>query len=189
MYVLKQYRTFTAAVLTSCFFIVSCENDPKTIDALLKKQTAVEEVKQMTAYLSQEGHVKAKLTSPFMLRHQSDSAFTEFPNTLHVDFYNDSVMIESVMDANYAWFRNYERKVFLKDSVVVINTLKGDTLRTDELWWDQNKEEFYTDKPVRIYQPDKTIYGVGLRAAQNFSSYTIFHITGTVLTSSTGFGG
>ncbi len=51
----------------------------------------------------------------------------------------------------YARYREYERKVFLKDSVVVINILKGDTLKTDELWWDQDKEEFYTDRPVRDF--------------------------------------
>jgi len=65
---------------------------------------------------------------------------------------------------------------------VVINILKKDTLKTDELWWDQNKEEFYTDKAVQIRQPDKTIYGTGLRAGQDFSWYDIYHITGVVLT-------
>nr|MBA4167421.1 LPS export ABC transporter periplasmic protein LptC [Chitinophagaceae bacterium] len=50
------------------------------------------------------------------------------------------------------------------------------------LWWDQNKQQFYTDKTVRIYQPDKTIYGTGLKAAQNFEWYDIYHITGIVLT-------
>ena len=67
------------------------------------------------------------------------------------------------------------------DSVVVINIRQGDTLRTDELWWDQNAEEFHTDRNVRIFQKDKTIYGKGLRAAQDFSWYDIFHITGIVL--------
>ena len=71
--------------------------------------------------------------------------------------------------------------MFLRDSVVVINIVKGDTLRTSELWWDQKTEKFYTDKPVRIYQPDKTIFGTGLEAAQDFKSYDIFKITGTVL--------
>ena len=138
--------------------------------------------------MSQNGVMKARLTSPFMLRHQADadSSYMEFPKTLHVDFYNDSVKIESILDALYARYREYERKVFLKDSVVVINILKGDTLKTDELWWDQNKEEFYTDKPVRIFQPDKTIYGVGMRAGQDFSWYDIYHITGIVLTTGDG---
>lgn len=173
---------FTAALLTGCFF-VSCENDIKEVDKLMKKNAAVDEAINVTSYMSQNGQMKAKLTSPFMLRHQQDSAYMEFPRTLHVDFYNDSTIIESILDSKYARYREYEKKVFLRDSVVVINIIKKDTLKTDELWWDQNKEEFYTDKHVEIRQPDKTIYGTGLRAGQDFSWYDIYHITGVVLTS------
>ncbi len=149
----------------------------------MKKNAAVDEAINVTSYMSQNGQMKAKLTSPFMLRHQQDSAYMEFPRTLHVDFYNDSTIIESILDSKYARYREYEKKVFLRDSVVVINIIKKDTLKTDELWWDQNKEEFYTDKHVEIRQPDKTIYGTGLRAGQDFSWYDIYHITGVVLTS------
>jgi LPS export ABC transporter protein LptC len=152
------------------------------VNDLTKKQTGIEEALDVDSYMSQDGLMKARLRSPYMLRYQSDSPYVEFPRTLHVDFYNDTLKIESTLDARYARYREYENKVYLRDSVVVINILKGDTLKTDELWWDQETEEFYTDKPVRIHQPDKTIYGKGLRAAQDFSSYNIFNITGEVLT-------
>jgi LPS export ABC transporter protein LptC len=173
---------YCAAALASCFFYFSCENDMKKVNDMMKKKAAVDEVTKVISYMSQNGTMKAKLSAPYMLRHQADSAYIEFPRTLHVDFYNDSVKIESTVDAHYARYKEYERKVFLKDSVVVINILKKDTLKTNELWWDQNKQEFYTDKAVRIYQPDKTIYGTGLRASQNFDWYDIYNTTGQVLT-------
>jgi LPS export ABC transporter protein LptC len=173
-----------------CFFVYSCENDIKEVNDLMKKKTGVEEAVDVNSYLSQEGVMKARLQSPYMLRHleQStkegvDSPYVEFPRTLHVDFYNDSLQIESTLDAHYARYRENEDKVYLKDSVVVINILKKDTLKTEELWWDQNTQEFYTDKNVQIYEPDKTIFGKGLRAKQDFTSYDIFSISGVVLTS------
>ena len=171
-----------AALLISCLFVSSCENDIREVNDLLKKQTGVEEGKDITSYMSQQGMVKAKLRSPYMLRYQSDSPYVEFPRSVHVDFFNDSTKIESTVDALFARYREYESKVYLKDSVVVINIEKGDTLKTNELWWDQNTQEFFTDKPVRIYQKDKTIFGRGLKAKQDFSSYDIFNITGIVLT-------
>lgn len=180
---LKSAILWTAALMTSCFFI-SCENDMREVDSLMKDKVAVEEAVKVTSYMSQEGRMKAKLSAPFMLRHQTDSAFIEFPKTLHVDFFDSTGRIESTLDALYARYREYEQKVFLRDSVVVISVQKGDTLRTDELWWDQNKQEFYTDKRVRLHQPDKTIFGTGLRAAQDFSWYNFFNITGTVLSNS-----
>jgi LPS export ABC transporter protein LptC len=182
MHLIDRNNIIMAALLLSCLFVYSCENDIKDVDALMKRQKGVEEAFDITSYLSQEGVMKARLRSPYMLRHQSDSAYIEFPRTMHVDFYDDSTRIESILDAKYARYREYEDKVFLRDSVVVINLAKGDTLKTDELWWDQNTQEFYTDKPVEIHQPDKTVYGKGLRAAQDFSWYDIFNITGVVLT-------
>lgn len=154
----------------------------RDVDAITKQKTAVEEALKVTSYMSQGGKMKAKLTSPFMLRYQADSSYLEFPRTMHVDFFNDSTKIESTLDSRYAKYKEYERKVYLRDSVVVINILKQDTLRTDELWWDQNQEQFYTSKPVRIHQPNQTIYGIGLKAAQDFTWYEIYNITGTVLT-------
>jgi LPS export ABC transporter protein LptC len=177
-----RYFIYLAALPLSCLFLLSCENDMEMVNDLTKKQTGIEEALDVDSYMSQDGLMKARLRSPYMLRYQSDSPYVEFPRTLHVDFYNDTLKIESTLDARYARYREYENKVYLRDSVVVINILKGDTLKTDELWWDQETEEFYTDKPVRIHQPDKTIYGKGLRAAQDFSSYNIFNITGEVLT-------
>jgi LPS export ABC transporter protein LptC len=127
--------------------------------------------------------VKGKLTAPYMLRFQrADSPYAEFPRTLHVDFYNDSMQIESQLDAHYGKYFQNQEKVFLKDSVVVKNLIKRDTVHCQTLWWDQHNEQFTTDDPVRIYTPDKILYGTGMVADQNFRWYTIKKMTGVVLT-------
>ncbi|HLK28144.1 MAG TPA: LPS export ABC transporter periplasmic protein LptC [Puia sp.] len=175
------------AFLSSFFlFLISCTNNLKDIPVIGKKQTSVEEGKNIESFYSADAKVKAKLTAPYMLRHITDSTYVEFPKTLHVDFYNDTMKIESKLDALYGKYREFEHKVFLKDSVVVRNILKGDTLHCDELWWDQNTQRFHTDKKVRINTKDKIIFGTGLEAAQNFSWYVIDQINGTILTPENG---
>lgn len=169
-----------AAFSGSCFFIFSCENDPQVVDRFFDKRVAVEEGFGVDSYLSQGGKVRARLRSPYMKRYMADSPYVEFPRTLHVDFLNDSTQqVESIMDAHYARHMEYQRKVILRDSVVVINLVKGDTLRTDELWWDQNEQQFYTDKPVRIYQKTGFTYGrSGMQAKQDFSEWWILGSSG-----------
>jgi LPS export ABC transporter protein LptC len=119
-----------------------------------------------------------------------DSPYAEFPRSLHVDFYKDSLQkgdsvaqIESKLDALYGKYFQNQNKVFLRDSVVVKNILKGDTVHCLELWWDQHSQRFYTDKPVRINTKDKILFGIGMEADQNFKWYTIKKLTGTILTS------
>jgi LPS export ABC transporter protein LptC len=170
-----------AALFTGCFFVVSCENDLGEMQKMTEKKTAVEEAHDIETFMSQQGRMKARLTAPFMLRYLADSPYVEFPRTLHVDFYNDTMAMESQVDAKYGKYREWEKKVFLRDSVVVMNKLKGDTLRTDELWWNQQTERFYTDKPVYIHTKDKIFFGAnGMEAAQNFDWWVLNQGSGKV---------
>ncbi len=170
-----------AALFVSCFFVGACENDPQELKKFTDKKTAVEEARNIESFLSQGGKMKAKLTAPFMLRYLIDSTYVEFPKTLHVDFYNDTLLVESQLDALYGKYREWEKKVYLRDSVVVINKVNGDTLRTNELWWDQQTEKIYTDKPVRIHTKDKILFGQnGLIASQDFSEYVLNYASGPI---------
>lgn len=173
--------------ITICLLLGGCGNKAKEVPNNSKKAMVPEEGIQIESVLSEKGVVKAKLTAPYMLRYQqADTPYTEFPRTLHVDFYNDSLMIESKVDALYGKYLPNQEKVFLRDSVVVKNILKGDTLRCNELWWDQHTQRFHTDKPVRIYTKTQTLFGTGMEADQNFRWYNITHMTGRVLTGTNG---
>ncbi len=162
----------SAAFFLGCFFVWSCENDIREVQNLNQKSIGIEEGKDIEGYLSQEGKVKGKLMAPLMLVYQKDTQKVEFPKTLRVDFYNDSTKVESKLFAKYGRYLQNENKVFLRDSVIVFN-MSGDTLFCKELYWDQLKAIFYTDKNVIIHKPDQKVYGTGLVADQNFKNITI----------------
>jgi len=168
------------AVLLGCFFISSCENDEKKVAALFEKKLGIDEASGIDSYMSQAGKMKAHLTSPKMIRYQDSMPRMEFPKTLHVDFYDDTLGIQSRLDANFAQYFESQNKIFLKDSVRVFN-IQGDTLFCQELWWDQPEARFHTDKPVRIHKPGTIIYGVGLTAPQDFKTFTMYKITNSFL--------
>ena len=170
--------SYRYSALLILLFFSSCENDPKEIENWTKRTELREEAKTIESYLSQSGVMKAKLTAPLMYRYQRDTVFTEFPNTLNVEFYDDSVRVESWLTAKYGIYYDNLNKVFLRDSVVVINK-EGDTLRTPELWWDQNMQKFYTNKPSRIDGKDKHIYcRDGIDAPQDMKVFTCHFPTG-----------
>jgi LPS export ABC transporter protein LptC len=168
-----------AAFITGCFFVFSCENDPKEIGNFNTKMSMVEEAVDIQSLLSQNGNPRALLKAPYMLRYSADTAFLEFPKKLHVNFFDSAGKVESQVDALYGKYFETRSKVYLRDSVVAFN-VKGDTLRSPDLWWDQNTQKFYTDKNVRVRQKDKMIYGKGLEANQDLSQLTIFFPTGIV---------
>ena len=183
--IIKKYF-YTAAFITGCCFVYGCENDPKTVDDLTKKIIEVEEARNVESYLSQEGMMKAKLTAPVLLRVLTDSIYVEFPKSLHVDFYNDSTQIETWLDSKYGKYFEVLDKVYLRDSVIVIN-VKGDTLRAPELWWDQKAKLFYTDSIAEYHTKDRHIYGgKGLRATQDMTDVSFIYPTGEFKVSKNG---
>jgi LPS export ABC transporter protein LptC len=178
---------YTAAFIMSCCFFISCENSQEEIDKWTKNKVMQEEAIGVESYISQDGKMKAKLKAPLMLRVMADTQYVEFPNTLHVDFYNDSTKIETFLDSKYGKYFEQLNKVYLRDSVVVI-TLKGDTLRCHDLWWDQNREIFYTDSIATYRSPGNDITGgKGMEATQDLKTIKFKVPLGTVQINESGF--
>jgi LPS export ABC transporter protein LptC len=168
-------------------FLSSCENDEKKVTALTKNVVMKEEAKEVESFLSQDGKMRARLKAPYMLRVFADTIYVEFPQTLHVDFYDQNNQVETILDSRYGKYFENLNKVYLRDSVIVISN-KGDTLKSPDLWWDQSTKMFYTDKYAEYHTQDKNIYGgKGLEATQDLNSITFKYPTGTVRVSETGF--
>lgn len=170
-----------AALLMGCFFIVlpSCENSDKEIKALTSKRIGVEEATGVSINYTLEGRIKSKLSAPLMLRHQDTIPYIEFPKTVHGDFYNEKIMIETRLDAHYGRYIESQSNVFLKDSVRVFN-IAGDTLYCSELYWDRNHvgKEFHTDKAVKIRGKTNSREGIGFEASQDLHNWVIYNPTG-----------
>ncbi len=129
----------------------------------------VEEAKDITSLFSVNGRMRARLIAPLMLRYQEDTVYVEFPKTLKVDFFDSTLQVESKLFAKYGKYFESQSKIFLRDSVVVYN-IKGDTLRCPELWWDQNNQRFYTDKPAHLVRKGQDITGRnGMEASQDLT--------------------
>jgi LPS export ABC transporter protein LptC len=174
----SHHKIFKIAVacLSSCFFMVACENNVDAVKALGARVSGIDVGKDVAIYVSNDGKLGAKLTAPLMNRYLEDSSkMIEFPQSIHVDFYKDSNKIESQLSAKYAKYKETENIVFLKEDIIIFNTL-GDTLWCKEMYWDQNTGKFYTEQDVVVKQhsPLAKIYGKGLEANQNLTDIRIF---------------
>ena len=178
----------TAAAVVLALVFSSCENDPKEVNELNTKKAGVEEAKNVIINYTMGGKAKAVLRAPLMYRVQDTLPYVEFTKTVHVDFYNDTAVIDSKLDAVYAKYTETQSRVYLRDSVRMMNNA-GDTLYCDELYWDRNRQgrEFYTDKPVRIRTRTHIINGVGMESSQDFKQKSIRQVTGYIKVPSTQF--
>jgi len=170
------YKILTAVTLmSSCFFMTSCENNVNEVKALNSKLGGIDIGKDVAIYVSDNGKISAKMMAPIMKKFLVDSGkMVVFPNTIKVDFFKDSNVVDSKLSADYAHYIQEENKIYLRGNVVIFNT-KGDTLWCKEMYWDQNTTKFHTDKEVVVKQhsPVSKIYGLGMVASQDLTDITI----------------
>ncbi len=181
---IKAYNKIFAAFFTGCIFLAACENTQQEIDNLDKKNTGVEEATIVTVNYTLGGKTKAILTAPIMLRVQNDSMpHVEFPKKIHVDFYNDSTKIESILDAKYARYIESQSKILLRDSVRFIGLTNGDTLYCNELYWDRNRPvyQFYTESPTQVRTKMQNINSIGFETSQDFKDKNFKQVTNSTI--------
>ena len=68
----------------------SCENSLKEVEAVTQQfEEAVETVKDVQILYSESAKVKVKLTAPLLLRHKTKDPYSEFPEGIGVQFFDE----------------------------------------------------------------------------------------------------
>ena len=107
-----------------------------------------------------------------------EEPYTEFPKGIFVEFYDSIQKPTSFIRANYCIYDETEKLWTAENDVVAVSE-EGDTLNTEFLIWDQQKEKIYSDQYVRITNKEGVIHGKGFEANQDFTNWTIKGSSGT----------
>ena len=152
--------------------IIGCENDIAAVNELFRAfEPGVEIATDIDMLYSDSALVRVRVQGPTLVRHLDKiKPHDEFPDGLHVDFMEIDGSISSTLDADHGDRFTRDKKVVVRDNVVLQNT-KGEKLETNELIWDELKGEVYTDRFVRITKPDEIILASGVRAKQAGTEY------------------
>ena len=128
---------------------------------------------------SDSGVVKAKITAPLAEFYQGEQDYTEMPKGLQAVFFDLKLNPNAYLYANYGKRITSDRLIELRDSVVVVN-LNGDTLNTEELFWNERKDIVYSNRFVRVKTKDQIIFSEGFESDPTFSYYKFYKIKGTI---------
>lgn len=173
-------RILLPLLLTAAIAFASCENDP--VEANLVGAVVdgpVQSGKDVELIYSDSAKIKVKLFAPQLDKYEGDNPRNELPKGVKVEFYDDRMQVKTKLTANYGIQYAREKKVEVKNDVVVINE-KGEQLNTEHLVWDEQTRRIYTEAFVKITTDNEVIFGEGLEANEDFSSYTIKNIKGTI---------
>lgn len=158
---------------------VGCENDIRTINALVDADTMpAEYAKNIEVTYSESGRKQVVLESPLMKKFTEEEPYIEFPAGIQISFYDGYGKVKSQLTADYGIRYEKTRIMEARSHVVVVNFEKQEQLDTEKLVWDENKALIYSDVFVKITTPDDVIYGDGLESDENLDRYVIRNPSG-----------
>ena len=177
---LQKHTLLTIATATAVAFVVySCGGKLSEAAQLNLSETPVQVVDSVFMVQTDKGHLKMRVEVDVMERYDNDTCSYElFPQGLHVFAYSEEDLLETVLHSNNAkHFKSKKSKEEMWSAfgnVTVQNIMKQQTLETDTLYWDQTKQEIYTDCYVRMFTNDDFMQGYGMRSDEMARNAILF---------------
>ena len=162
--------------------LISCVKKEFDLDSLrAARDYSTEEARDVDITYSDSAVLRVRIQAPLLRRYvYRFRVEEEFPEGVHVTFYDMHARPSSWLTAKYAIRLNQEHKTIVRDSVVLYNT-RGEKLTGLELIWDENAETISSDQFVKITRGDEVVLGQGFVSNPDFTKYTIYAVEGDVL--------
>jgi len=165
---MKRLFTYGIMVTALCLISACTQEEPKLSD--MEEYTGPSfESENVLIKLSEATIIKVIMKGKKQLQYQNGDI--EFPEGLEITFFDENGEKTSILTAQKGFKSAKENFYRANGDVIVRNLVKEETLRTEELFWNPETEEIYTNRFVTVQTLDELIQAEGLKAPQDFSSY------------------
>lgn len=171
-------------ILGAIFFVAglsfSCEGNFKDVQKLgFSEFTPSGEADDFNLKYTDSGRITSVLVSPKMLDYATARyPFTEFPKGVNVTFY-DKNQKKTYVRSDYAvTFKNTDI-IDLQGHVRIWND-QGSQLETEQLYFDQKNEWFFTEKKFKFSDPKGVSFGEGVDFSKDFKIVNSQKISGEI---------
>jgi LPS export ABC transporter protein LptC len=178
MTLLKNYKILPVVTVIAVTLFFGCESNFKEVQKInFSEFVPSGEAEKINLKYTDSGRIKAILVSPKMLDFASvDFPFTEFPKGIDVTLYDDKEK-RTFIKSDYAVSYKTTSIIDLQGNVKIISQ-DGQTLETQQLYYDQKNEWFFTEKSFKFTDPKGVSNGQGIDFSKDFKIINSQKITG-----------
>ncbi|MEZ4854464.1 LPS export ABC transporter periplasmic protein LptC [Flavobacterium sp.] len=129
------------------------------------------------------GKIVSNLISPKMLDYSNASSpFVEFPTGIKVVMYNEEGAITTTITSNYAISYSKTDIIDLQGNVKIVSS-DGKKMETEQLYYDQKNEWFFTEKFFKFTDANgRYLQGPGVDFNKDFTIFNMQKSTGELNT-------
>ncbi|MGL4518379.1 MAG: LPS export ABC transporter periplasmic protein LptC [Phocaeicola sp.] len=180
-----RYINITVAIWATVMFVLfpSCSSNKKNRAESITERDSLPSMRTLgvTTLISDSGVIRYKIIAEeWEIYDKKEPPYWAFEKGVYMEKFDSLFHIDSSVKADTAYY--YEKKKLWKlIGNVHIRNQQGDKFDTSLLFWDEKQEKIYSDKPIRIEQPDKSIINgrYGFESNQQLTEYEIYNSTGT----------
>lgn len=160
--------------------VVACESNFKEVQKINQSEFHPSgEADSINVKYTDSGRISAILISSKMLDFATvDFPFTEFPKGIDVTLY-DAKGKKTFVRSNYA-ISYKETSIIDLQGKVKITTEEGQVLNTEQLYFDQKNEWFYTERHFTFESPQGNSEGQGIDFSKDFKVINSQKISGEI---------
>ena len=163
--------------------LFSCANDMDVVNKLIDTETEPDVVGNNVEILySDSARLQMKMITPLFIQYSSATEpRDEFPEGLHVWFYEKTEELKAEITANWAK-HDYDTDLWEARDNVVLTNAEGQILETEQLFWDTKEGIVYSEKYTKATFPNGTVAdGDTFTATQDFSEYKFIKGKATIV--------
>ena len=177
----KKYLKWVVTVFAVTLFF-GCESNFKEVQKInFSEFVPSSDADMVNLKYTDSGRITAILVSKKMLDYASvEFPFTEFPKGINVTLY-DKKGKKTFIKSNYAISYKGTNIIDLQGKVKIF-TEQGQTLETEQLYYDQKNEWFFTERRFKFTDPKGISNGQGIDFSKDFKVINSQKITGEVET-------
>lgn len=172
--------TIVFGAIVMLLLFSSCGGKKKALaEAIAERDSLpVMDTKGITTLISDSGVTRYRVnTEEWLIYDRKQPSYWAFEKGIYLEQFDSLLNVDASIEADTAYFFDKE-KLWKLIGHVDIKNLKGERFNTELLYWNQATQKVYSDKFIRIEQPDKIITGHGFDSNQQMTVYVIHNIEG-----------
>lgn len=166
--------------LFAVVFLPSCKDDGKLgVAARISASTMPSmSTVNVSTLISDSGITQYKIVSPLWnVYDEVDTPYWSFPKGLYLQKFDRKFNVVATVAADSArFFKN--QNLWRLDGNVELAKVPGELFLTQQLFWDQRRNQIYSDSFIHIETPDRMLEGYGFESNDRLTQYTIRRPTG-----------
>ncbi|WKD86017.1 Lipopolysaccharide export system protein LptC [Polaribacter huanghezhanensis] len=179
----KIFKNIVAISIVAMFF--SCTNNSNEVRTFFTaKNLPVGVAKDFAHVYRDSGRTTSKLFALLLkdFSNRENHPYNEFPKGLKLITFENNGKDSITILADYAISYSKTLITELRGNVVITNHTDQSKLYTDQLFWDQNTDYFFSEKKFRLISPDNDIKGIGFESKKDLTKFLAKKLSGELIT-------